>query len=98
MAMGTRAKQVSIYINEGDEWQNNYLHIEILLMLRNEGIAGATVVRALEGFTGNIYPGNKLPVVIQFVDSEDNVVRVLPRLREMAPTRLITLQDVDIAS
>jgi PII-like signaling protein len=40
--------------------------------------------------------GGKLPLVVQFVDSEANVARVLPRLREMAPGRLITLTDVEL--
>lgn len=94
--MGAQAKQVSVYINEGDEWENHPLHIEILRLLRREGISGSTVVRALEGFTENSDPGRKLPLIIQFVDSEEHVARVLPLLRKMVPTRLITVQEVEV--
>lgn len=97
-------RQVSVYINEGDEWRRRPLHLEILRMLHGEGLAGATVVRGVAGFTGRggvhstslVDAGGRLPLVVQFVDSAENVERVLPRLREMAPARLITLADVEV--
>lgn len=97
-------KQVSVYINEGDEWRRKPLHLEILRMLHRERLAGGTVVRAVAGFTGRsgvqttslVDAGGKLPLVVQFVDSEENVARVLSELRRMTPTRLITVQDVDV--
>lgn len=102
--MPPRQRQVSVYVNEGDEWQKKPLHLEILRMLHRQGLAGGTVVRAVAGFTGGggvqttslVDAGGKLPLVVQFVDSEESVSRVLPRLREMAPTRLITIHDVDV--
>ncbi len=103
--MGIPNKQVSVYINEADKWRKRPLHLEILKMLHSEGLAGGTVVRAVAGFTGSggvqttslVDLGGKLPLVVQFVDSEENVLRVLTRLREMAPKRLITIQDIEIA-
>ncbi len=97
-------RQVNVYINEGDEWRHRPLHLEILRMLHAEGLAGATVVRGVAGFTGRdgvhstslVDAGGRLPLVVQFVDSAENVARVLPRLREMAPARLITLADVEV--
>jgi hypothetical protein len=96
--------QVCVWINEGDEWHRKPLHLEILRMLHAEGLSGGTVVRAVAGFTGSggvqtsslVDAGGKLPLVVQFVDSAANVARVLRRLREMAPTRLITVHDVEI--
>ena len=103
--MGIPNKQVSVYINEADKWRKRPLHLEILKMLHSEGLAGGTVVRAVAGFTGSggvqttslVDLGGKLPLGVQFVDSEENVLRVLTRLREMAPKRLITIQDIEIA-
>jgi hypothetical protein len=95
---------VSIYINEADEWHRKPLHLEILRLLHAEGLAGGTVVRAVAGFTGAggvqttslVDAGGKLPLVVQFVDSEPNVARVLPRLRALARDRLITVHDVEV--
>ncbi|MBW1706665.1 MAG: DUF190 domain-containing protein [Deltaproteobacteria bacterium] len=97
-------KLVSVWINEADQWHKKPLHLRILQMLYKEGLAGGTVVRAVAGFTstGGVYStslvdaGGKLPLVVQFVDTEENVARVLPLLREMAQGRLITLQDIEI--
>lgn len=102
--MRSPARLVSIYINEADEWHRKPLHLEILRLLHAEGLAGGTVVRAVAGFTGGrgvqttslVDAGGKLPLVVQFVDSEENVARVLPRLRALAPDRLITVHDVEV--
>jgi hypothetical protein len=98
------ARLVSIYINEADEWHRKPLHLEILKLLHAEGLAGGTVVRAVAGFTGRggvqttslVDAGGKLPLVVQFVDSAEDVARVLPRLRELARDRLITVHDVEV--
>jgi PII-like signaling protein len=99
------AKLVSVFISEGDEWRRKPLHLELLRMLHDEGLGGATVLRAVAGFTKGeavqttslIDARRKLPLVVQFVDSANEVARVLPRVREMAGQRLITIQDVETA-
>ena len=102
--METKSKLVSVYINEGDKWRRKPLHLEILKMLDREELSGGTVVRAVAGFTAKtgvqttslVDLGGKLPLVVQFVDTEENVERILPVLRKMAPDRLITVQPVAI--
>src|SRR5437899_12924675 len=46
------AVQISIYLNESDEWQRRPMHLQILNYLRQENVAGATVIHAVAGFTG----------------------------------------------
>ncbi len=50
----TAAVMVSIFINEGDQWRGHPLHLELLQALAKEGIAGATVIRAVAGYTGRV--------------------------------------------
>lgn len=98
------AVQITIYLNEADEWQHRPLHLQILNYLRKENVAGATVFHAVAGFTGRsrikttslVEAGGKLPLVIIFVDTDEHVSRVLPRLREMAAKRLIVREEVTI--
>ena len=40
-------QQVSVYINEGDEWRRRPLHLEILRMLHREGLAGGKIQSGL---------------------------------------------------
>jgi uncharacterized protein len=98
------AVQVTIYLNEADEWQHRPLHLELLNYLRRENVAGATVLHTVGGFTGRqrvhtatlVDAGGKLPLVLTFVDTDEHVQRVLPTLRQMAAHRLIVRENVQI--
>lgn len=101
--MPAETVKVSVYLNEADQWQHRPLHLEILQMLHEEGVAGGTVLRAVAGFTahGNVQStslvdvGNKLPLVVEFIDTSDVVERVMPLLKKMAGQRLIVRQRVE---
>jgi uncharacterized protein len=98
------AVQVTIYLNESDQWHHKPLHAEILRMLRAEGAAAASALHAVAGFNGRsqvhtsglVDAGGDLPVLIVFVDLEEHVTRVMPKLLEMAPGRLIVRENVAI--
>ena len=98
------AVQITIYLTEGDTWHHHPLHMEILTYLREENVAGAVVSRSVAGFHGRnrvrtahlVEAGGELPVVVTFVDTDEHVSRVLPRLREMASHRLIVRESVVI--
>jgi PII-like signaling protein len=96
------AVQVTIYLNEADQWHHRPLHLEILNYLRKENVYSATAFHAVAGFLGRqrvatshmVEAGGKLPVVIIFVDTDEHVGRVLPTLKEMAAHRLIVRENV----
>jgi PII-like signaling protein len=96
------AVQVTLYLHESDEWHKRPLHLEILKYLREENVFGAVAFHAVAGFLGRervnstrlVDAGSKLPVVIIFVDTDEHVTRVLPRLREMAAHCLMVRENV----
>ena len=96
------AVQVTIYLSESDKWHNRPLHLEMLNYLREENVYSATVVHAVAGFFGRqrvktshlVDAGGKLPIVLTFVDTDEHVGRVLPRIKEMAAQRLIVRENV----
>src|SRR5215813_4663993 len=98
------AVQITIYLNESDQWKNRPLHIEILNYLHTENVYSATVFHAVAGFFGRqrvksahlVDAGGKLPIVLTFVDTDEHVERVLPKLKEMAANRLIVRENVVI--
>jgi hypothetical protein len=98
------AVQVTMYFTERDSWHHRPLHLEILKYLRRENVAGAVVLHSVAGFLGRskvrtahlMEAGADLPVVITFVDADEHVNRVLPRLREMAAHRLVVRENVVI--
>ena len=98
------AVQVTIYLTEGDKWKGRPLHSEILNYLRDENVYAATAVHAVGGFLGRqrvktshlVDAGGKLPLMIIFVDTDEHVSRVLPKLKEMAAHRMIVRENVVI--
>jgi PII-like signaling protein len=98
------ATLLRIYIGESDTWHGKPLYQAIVQHLRGEGIAGATVLRAIEGFgaeshlhTARILRlSEDLPLVIEVVDRAEAIERVLPTLDEMIADGLITLERVQV--
>ena len=98
------AVQVTIYLNEADQWHHRPLHMEILKYLRQENVYAATALHAVSGFLGRqqvktshlVDAGGNLPVIVIFVDTDEHVARVLPTLKEMAEHRLIVRENVVI--
>ena len=94
------ALRVSIYIGEADHWHGRPLYQAIVELLRERGIAGATVVRGIEGFGAKarlhsariLRLSEDLPIVIEVVDSEDRLRAVLPELDAMVVDGLSTLE------
>ena len=98
------AVQVTIYLNEADQWHHRPLHMEILNYLRKENAYAAIAIHAVAGFLGRQPVGDrtsgrswrKATGIIIFVDTDEHVNRVLPTLKEMAAHRLIVRENVVI--
>ncbi|MBV8478229.1 MAG: DUF190 domain-containing protein [Acidobacteria bacterium] len=96
------AVEVTIYLNESDQWHHRPLHIQILNYLHTENVYAAIVLHAVAGFLGRqrvkashlVDAGGQLPVIIVFIDTDEHVNRVLPTLKEMAAHRLIVREQV----
>jgi PII-like signaling protein len=93
-----------IYIGEADQWHGRPLYEAIVHLLRERGLAGATVVRGIEGFgakqhvhTARILSlSSDLPILVEVVDQEDRLRAVLPELDAMVSDGLITLEPVEV--
>ena len=100
------AKILRIYIGESDKWRGKPLSTALLLRLREEGLAGATVLRAVEGFGANsrihsahvLRLSEDLPIVVEVVDRADRIEHVLPIVDEMVGDGLVTVADVEIVN
>jgi PII-like signaling protein len=96
--------RVSIYINEADEWRHRPLHLEILRLFKEEGLAGGTVLRGVAGYTRGggvqstslVDAGGRLPLVVEFIDTAEAAERIMPALRQMVGDRLIVREKVII--
>jgi PII-like signaling protein len=93
-----------IFVGEQDKYKHQALYLAIVQMLREEKLAGATVIRGIAGFGAKSHLhsahllalSQDLPMVIECVDTPDNIERILPKLDEMVTDGLVTLEKVDV--
>jgi PII-like signaling protein len=104
MKLEGEGKLLRIFIGESDRWQGKPLYEAIVLAAREQGLAGATVLRGPMGFGANsrihtakiLRLSEDLPMVIEIVDVEDKVDAFVPVLDGMVAEGLITLQSVRV--
>jgi hypothetical protein len=104
MKIEGEAKLVRIFIGESDRWHGMPLYEAIVHKVREMGLAGATVLRGVEGFGANsrihtakiLRLSEDLPVLIEIVDIEERIAEILPVLDGMIGEGLITLERVEI--
>lgn len=98
-----------IFIGESDKAAHGKYHGKplweaILSDFKERGVAGATVYRGIAGFGANAkirnalseYLSSDLPIIIEVVDNESKLLRIVPDLEEMIGGGLVTLEKVEI--
>jgi uncharacterized protein len=93
-----------IFIGESDQWHHRPLYEAIVLKARELHLAGATVLRGVMGYgaTSRLHTAKvlrlseDLPIVIEIVDSEEKIARLLPHLDEMVQEGLLTMEKVRV--
>ncbi|MGA7238323.1 MAG: DUF190 domain-containing protein [Bryobacteraceae bacterium] len=99
------AKKVTIHINEDTSSGEDFLSREIVSLLLEQGIAGATVFYPAAGFGSHHRfhthedgsdSAQHMPVRIEFVETAAKVDAVAPLLRELLTDGLIEVQETMI--
>lgn len=93
-----------IFFGEDDKHERLPLYEAIVLKAREMHLAGATVLRGHVGFghsarihtTKILRLSQDLPIVIEIVDSEENIDRFLPVLDGMMGSGLVTMEKVKV--
>ena len=104
MKVEVDAKMVTIFVNSTDQWHGRPLYSAIVQLCQEKGIAGATVVRCVEGYGSSrhlhtsrlLELSENLPVRIEIVDLAERVEPLLAALGGMIGEGLVTVSDVHI--
>lgn len=104
MKIEVEAKLVTIFVNSTDQWHGRPLYTAILQLCQSKGIAGATVVRCVEGYgssrrlhtTRLLELSENLPVRIEIVDLPERIEPLLADLETMIGEGLVTVGNVHI--
>jgi uncharacterized protein len=98
------AVRLTIFVGEDDIWHHKPLFTEIVHLAHRAGLAGASVLRGIEGYgassrihtTRLLSLAEDLPVAIIIVDAEDKVRAFLPQLDELVTEGLIIIDPVEV--
>lgn len=93
-----------VFVGETDQYKGKALYEQIVIKARELNLAGATVLRGIMGFGADsrmhtsklLRLSEDLPIVIELVDTEDNLNKLLPFLDETVQEGLITLEKVRV--
>ena len=104
MKIPTEGKLLRIFIGEQDKWQGIALYEAIVNLARKEKMAGATAIKGFMGFGCKSHMhtaklsrlSEDLPIIIEMVDSEENINRFIPHLDEMVKEGLVTLEKANV--
>jgi uncharacterized protein len=100
--LGTR---LMVYLSEDDRLAHRGLHEALLERAREDGMAGATVWRAIEGFgaSGRLrttrFPDmtTGLPLAFELIDTAERVDAFATLVKRLAPGSLVTMERVRMA-
>ncbi len=109
MEMKGSGKLLRIYIGEGDRYKGKPLFEAIVLKLREIGLAGATVIKGIEGFGADsrvlhtarlLRLSEDLPILVEVVDTDEQIQLAINAIEEMLKEvdcgSLMTLEKVEI--
>jgi uncharacterized protein len=104
MKIEGEGKLLRVFIGESDRWHGKPLYQAIVERVREAGLAGATVLRGIEGFGADsrlhtarlLRLSEDLPVVIEIVDSVERIEAILPALDEMVGEGMVTVERVEV--
>jgi uncharacterized protein len=98
------ALRLTVFLGEDDQWRHKPLYTEIVHRAHTAGLAGATVLRGVEGYgassrihtTRLLSLSEDLPVVIVIVDTESKIRSFVPQIEELIREGLVIIDPVEV--
>ena len=97
-------KLLRIFVTESDHYGGLPLYEWIVKKAREEGLAGATVIRGLEGFGAHsrlhtaklLRLAQDLPIIIEIVDLSAKIDAFLPLIDDVIEEGLVTIEPLQV--
>ncbi len=104
MTLPKHGKLLRIFIGENDRHEGLPLYEWIVRQARENGLAGATVLRGLEGYGAHsrlhkakiLRLSSDLPLVVEIVDTEEKIQSFLPLIDDAVGEGLATVERVEV--
>lgn len=93
-----------IFTGEQKKYGHRPLYEALMELFRQEGLAGATVLRGVAGYGAHrVYHTQKLlelsvdlPMVIEVVETQEKIDAIMPKVDVMIESGLVTLEKVTV--
>lgn len=104
MKPGDHCQLLKIYVSEDSTFHSHNLYNAVVYRLKEAGIAGVTVTRAIEGYgkgkaihsTRILSLSSSLPIIIEAIDTAEQIQRVLPSITDMVNEGMVMVTDVNV--
>ncbi len=104
MTLTSKGHLLRVFIGESDRHEGIPLHEWLVRRAREHGLAGATVLRGLEGFGASsrlhtakiLRLSSDLPIVVEIVDTIEKIESFLPVIDKAVSEGLATVEKVDV--
>src|SRR4051812_11898331 len=104
MRTEAQAHLLRIFINESDRWEGRALYESIVRSAREQGLAGATALRAIEGFGAGgrihsvkvLHLSEDVPIVVEIIDTPERIAAFLPTLDKIVAEGIVTLEKIHV--
>jgi PII-like signaling protein len=91
-----------IFVNESDRHEGRALYEVLVRTAREMGMAGATAIRAIEGFGAGgrvhsvkvLHLSEDVPIVVEIIDRPERVAAFLPTVDELVTEGVVTVEPV----
>src|SRR5215212_478028 len=99
-----QAHLLRIFVNESDRSEGRALYEAIVRAAREQGLAGATAMRAIEGFGAGgrihsvkvLHLSEDVPIVVEIIDIPERIAAFLPTLDQIVAEGIVTVEKVHV--
>jgi PII-like signaling protein len=104
MRLPQKGVLLRIFVDENKKFAGKPVYEYIVLKAKELKMAGATVIKGIMGFGAESHLhmnkflrlSEDLPIIIEIIDSQENIQKFLPLLDEIVEDGLVTMEEVDI--
>lgn len=99
-----KRKELKIYIDNDDTYEGKPLYEALLSLAKAQGIAGATVIKAVAGMGANSELHSfsvwvlkqQLPLIVAIIDTQEHIETFLKAAEPLIKEGLVTMNDIEV--